>query len=56
VYEDACHQFIHSNPKEAEKEGYYNKLDSKYMKKPSKKDKWTIVKKHSSPDKWKLNK
>jgi hypothetical protein len=56
VYEDACHQWIHSYPDEAEKEGYYNKLDSKYMKKPSKKDKWTIVKKHSSPDKWKLNK
>lgn len=56
VYTDACHQWIHSNPKEAEKTGYYNKLNSKYMKKESKPNKWTIKKKSSPSSKWKLNK
>lgn len=56
IYQDACHQWIHSNPREAEKTGYYNKLNSKYMKKESKPNKWTIKKKLSPPSKWKLNK
>lgn len=56
VYPDACHQWIHTHPDEAEKKGYYNKLKGGYMKKPSKKDKWVIKKKHSSPEKWKINK
>lgn len=56
IYENACHQWIHGNPDLAEEEGYYNKLKGGYMKKPSKKNKWEIKKKESSPSKWKLNK
>lgn len=56
VYEDACHQWIHSNPRLAEKEGYHNKLKGGYVKRPTKRSKWIIHKKISDPGKWRLNK
>jgi len=56
IYPDACHQWIHDNPEEAGKSGYYNKLDSGYNKKRGSQSKWSIKKKVSPPSKWKLNK
>ena len=56
IYRDACHQWIHANPKLACDEGLYNKLSGTYVKKTKTKDRWTIKKKVSGADKWKINK
>lgn len=39
LYPDSCHQWIHDNPAEARKEGYYKSFDTIYRKKPRKKTK-----------------
>ena len=44
LYIDACHHWIHSNPKKARKEGYYDEIDSVYRKKESNPNKWKIKK------------
>lgn len=56
VYPDACHQWIHANPKLAEAEGYHNPLKSGYNKKSRDPRKWVIKKRHSGPEKWQLKK
>lgn len=41
--EDNCHRWVHDNPKQAKKEGFYKEFDSNYRKKTSK-NKWKLKK------------
>jgi len=56
LYPDSCHEWIHSNPEAARKEGLYNPFSKNLYKKRSRREKWKIKQKKSLPSKWIINK